>query len=154
MLTPPIPAGVALYDTAYALRQPSDNALDEIVALAAERPSPLTGINIHQFHGAATRVAPEATAFALREPHYAVVNAGAWLEGTGAAETAWAIQAHERMLPFASRGLYVNFMGDEGDEAVRDAYRANYERLVAIKLRYDPQNVFHRNQNIRPAKGM
>jgi FAD/FMN-containing dehydrogenase len=150
MFTPPIPAGVALYDTAYTLRQPSDAALDEIVALAAERPSPLTGINIHQFHGAATRIAPDATAFALREPHYAVVNAGAWLEGTGAAETSWAAQAHARMERFASRGLYVNFLGDEGEDAVRDAYRANYARLAEIKRRYDPENMFHRNQNIRP----
>ena len=84
MLTPPIPPGATYYDTAYTLKQPSDAALDDLFATAQERPSPLTFVNVHQFHGAATRVAPDATALALREPHFAIVNIGMWLEGTGA----------------------------------------------------------------------
>jgi FAD/FMN-containing dehydrogenase len=54
------------------------------------------------------------------------------------------------MAPYASDGVYVNFLGDEGETAVRAAYGDNYSRLAAIKTRYDPNNVFHRNQNIRP----
>lgn len=150
MLTPPLQPGLTFYDTAYTLRQPSDAALDEMIALANEQPTPFALINMHQIHGAATRVAPDATAFALREPHYAVLNGAMWMQGTGATETAWAREAHTRMQPHASKGLYVNFLGDEGEGAVRDAYRANYNRLVAIKTRYDRDNVFHRNQNIRP----
>ena len=150
MLTPPIPPGAYWHDTAYALRQPSDAALDELVACALDQPSPFTFVDCHQFHGAATRVAADATAFALREPHYAVINIGMWLEGTGMAETRWTQRAHARMQPFASRGLYTNFLGDEGEETIRDAYRANYNRLAVIKHHYDPDNVFHRNQNIRP----
>jgi FAD/FMN-containing dehydrogenase len=105
---------------------------------------------IHQIHGAATRIAPDATAFALREPHYAVANIGMWLEGSGEAESIWAWQAKTRMAPYAGRGLYVNFLGNEGEGAVRDAYRDNYDRLATIKASYDPSNIFRANQNILP----
>jgi hypothetical protein len=150
MLTPPLPPAAAWHDTAYTLRQPSDAALDDLAATAFERPSPLTVVNIHQFHGAATRVAPDATALALREQHYAIANIGMWLEGTGEAETTWALNAEARMARHASPGVYVNFLGNQGEGAVRDAYRANYDRLAAIKARYDPENIFRRNQNITP----
>jgi hypothetical protein len=151
MLTPPIPPGAMFHDTAYTLRQPSDTALDDLFATALERPSPLTFINVHQFHGAAARVAPDATALALREEHLSVVNIGMWLEGTGAAETTWTKNAKARMTAHASSGLYVNFLGDEGQDAIRASYRNNYDRLTAIKAAYDPDNIFHRNQNIKPA---
>jgi FAD/FMN-containing dehydrogenase len=151
MLTPPIPPGAAYSDTAYTLKQPSDAALDDLFATAQERPSPLTFINVHQFHGAATRVAPDATALALREPHFSIVNIGMWLAGDGAAETTWTRNAKARMTPHASSGLYVNFLGDDGEGAIRASYRSNYDRLAAIKAAYDPDNIFHRNQNIKPA---
>ena len=151
MLTPPLPPGVAWHDTAYTLERPSDRALDELVSVALDRPTPLTQIVIHQFHGAAARVAPDATAFALRKEHYAVANIGMWMGGTGEAETLWTWHARARMAPYASGGVYVNFLGDEGERAVRDSYQANYARLAAIKAAYDPDNVFRRNQNIRPA---
>jgi len=138
---------------AYTLKQPSDAALDDLFATAQERPSALTFINVHQFHGAATRVAPDATALALREPHFAIVNIGMWLERTGEAETTWTANAKARMAQHASSGLYVNFLGDEGEGAIRASYRNNYDRLAAIKAAYDPDNIFHRSQNIKPASG-
>ena len=70
--------------------------------------------------------------------------------GTGEAETAWTWRARARMAPHASRGVYVNFLGDDGEGAVRETYRANYERLAAVKASYDPDNIFRRNQNIKP----
>lgn len=152
MLSPQLPPNVAFMDRAYTLRQPADAALDTIAELAAERPSPFCLINIHQVHGAATRVPPDATAFALREPHYSVLNAGGWLGGSGEAEVAWVQRAQQRMQPFASSGLYVNFLGDEGEEAIRAAYRGNYARLAAVKHAYDPDNLFRRNQNIEPQR--
>lgn len=152
MLTPPEIPGMSSHDTAYTLRAPvSEAAIAAQVECALERGSPFSLINIHQFHGAATRVAADATAFALREPHYSVLNIGAYCEGDGAPEAAWAAAALARMAPFASPGVYVNFLGDEGDDALRAAYRANYARLAALKAEYDPQNIFCRNQNIRPA---
>jgi len=151
MLTPPIPPGAMYHDTAYTLKQPSDAALDDLLATAQERPSPLTFVNVHQFHGVAARVAPDTTALALREPHFAIVNIGMWLEGTGQAETTWTANAKARMARHASTGLYVNFLGEEGEDAVRASYRSNYDRLAVIKAVYDPDNIFHRNQNIKPA---
>jgi FAD/FMN-containing dehydrogenase len=150
MLTPPIPPGAAWHDTAYALHNPSDAALDALIACADRRPAPLPVVNIHQIHGVATRVASDATAFALREPHYSVTNIGMWLDGDGKAEITWAEQSKAAMASHASKSLYVNFLGDEGDAAIRAAYRGNYERLARIKAQYDPTNLFHRNQNIRP----
>lgn len=151
LLDPAAPDGRNYHDTAYSLKQPGDDALDALIACAQAVTSPFTAIVIHHVHGAATRVPAQETAFALRETHYAIVNAAGWEEGDGAAHIAWAKESLARMQPFASRGLYVNFMGYEGEAAVRDAYRANYERLVALKNKYDPTNFFRFNQNIKPA---
>ncbi len=151
MLTPPLPPGASTYDTAYSLRQPSDTALDQIVASAGERPTPISLINIHQIRGAATRIAPDATAFALREPHLAVVNSGMWLEGDGAESMAWSRDAQAQIQRYASAGVYANFLGDADERGVRESYRANYARLAALKAEHDPENIFRRNQNIAPA---
>jgi FAD/FMN-containing dehydrogenase len=76
MLTPPMSPGTASYDSASTLRQPSDAALDELLTCVLARPSPLSMISVHQVHGVASRVPPTATAFALREPHYAMLTSG------------------------------------------------------------------------------
>lgn len=150
MLDPTAPAGRHYADTAYALKQPSDAALAAIIASAETRTSPFTAIVIHHINGAGTRLASDATAFALREPHYAIVNAAAWEAGPAEPHTQWAAAALARMEPFINLGLYVNFMGEGEEAAIRAAYRANYERLVALKQKYDPTNFFRRNQNIKP----
>lgn len=149
-LDPTAPDGRHYADTAYSLKQASDEAIEAMIACAEQKSSPFSVIVIHHVNGAATRVAPEATAFALREPHYAVVNAAAWESGPAEPHRAWAQESLARMQPFASQGLYVNFMGYEGETAVRESYRANYERLVALKRKYDPTNFFRMNQNIKP----
>jgi FAD/FMN-containing dehydrogenase len=149
MLTPPMLHGGAWYRTTDTLRQPTDPALAELLATAQERP-PTSMVSMHHVHGAATRVPPNATAFALREPHYVVSNIGVWLHGNGDAETTWAQQAKVRMAAHASRGVNANFGGDEGEGAVCEAYRGNYHRLAAIKATYDPENLFRHNQNIKP----
>ena len=65
--------------------------------------------------------------------------------------TKWARDYWEDLHPYSARGAYVNFMMEEGDERIRAAYRDNYERLVEIKNKYDPQNFFRVNQKIRPS---
>jgi FAD/FMN-containing dehydrogenase len=92
-----------------------------------------------------------AAPLALREEHFSIVNIGMWLEGTGLAETTWTANAKARMAAHAGSGLYVNFLGNDGDQAIRASYRSNYDRLAAIKAAYDPDNIFDRNQNIKPA---
>ncbi|MBW7881743.1 MAG: FAD-binding oxidoreductase [Caldilineaceae bacterium] len=151
MLDPVAPDGRNYYDTAYTLRQPVDAAFDALLECAAARTSPFSSIVLHPFQGAATRVAPDATAFALREPHFAIVHAAGWEAGSGEEHIAWADTSLARMAPYASHGLYVNFMGHEEEDEVRAAYRANYARLAAIKAKYDPENVLQLNQNIKPA---
>lgn len=138
MLTPPLPPGARWSETAYTLTQPSDAALDDLVSTALDRPSPLPVVNIHQIHGAAARVASDATAFALREAHYAVVNIGMWVDGSGEAETTWTWRAKARMAPHAS---------EEGQGAIRP----NDARLARVKAEYDPENIFRSNQNLRPS---
>jgi FAD/FMN-containing dehydrogenase len=153
MATPVLPPNWKSFDTAYSLTQPTDAALDELLAISQKR-SLTDGMAIHLVQGAATRVAPNATAFALREAHLSVANVGMWLEGEGEANIAWAREACERMQPYASKGVYVNFHGDdESEDELQAAYRANYQRLAEIKARYDRYNIFHLNRNIRPLSG-
>jgi len=113
--------------------------------------SPMSSILFFPIHGAATRIAPDATAY----PHRQGINMGIyalWQEaGTNDANVAWVREAWKATQPYA-RGVYVNELGaDDGEDRVRQAYGANYERLTEIKARYDPQNLFQLNANIRPA---
>ena len=65
--------------------------------------------------------------------------------------TDWARSYYDALHPFGAGGGYLNFMMEEGEERIRATYRRNYDRLAAIKARYDPGNFFHVNQNIRPS---
>lgn len=151
LLDPPAPVGFNYYDTASTLRAPSDAALATIITAARQFTRPFGAIAIHQMRGAAARVAPDATAFALREPHFIVLNTAMWAEGSGDSERAWADATLAAMAPFASAGLNVNFMSHGDEAAVRASYRDNYARLAALKQHYDPENVLCLNQNIIPA---
>lgn len=99
------------------------------------------------------RVTSDAIAFALREPHFAVNSISMGLEGDGAPETAGARQAQAQMAPHASPDLLVNCRGALVAATVQASYRGNDARLAALKARYDPENLFRRNQNIAPATG-
>ncbi|HMR65206.1 MAG TPA: FAD-binding oxidoreductase [Anaerolineae bacterium] len=150
MLDPVAPDGRNYYEPAYSVKQFSDEAIDTLVSWAGQTTSPFTSIIIHHIHGAATRVAADATAFALREPHYAVIHVAAWETGPAEPHLAWGRESVAAMQPFASPGLYSNFISAAGDTSLRDSYRANYDRLVALKNKYDPINFFRFNQNIKP----
>jgi FAD/FMN-containing dehydrogenase len=96
------------------------------------------------------RVDPAATAFALRHDHYILEMIAQWTQGEAQPHLEW-VQRFERAIkPFAEEGVYVNFLTDEGEARIRASYGPNYERLVQIKNRYDPDNFFHVNQNIKP----
>jgi FAD/FMN-containing dehydrogenase len=152
MLTPPVQFGTPIAENAYTLESPSDEALEAIVACAARFSSPIASIVLHQYRGAPTKVAPDATAFALRQPHYAVANIGQYPGGPAEPHQAWARESLETMRPYASPGLYSNFMGQGGEAEVRASFRANYERLARVKAEYDSANLFRLNQNIAPEK--
>jgi FAD/FMN-containing dehydrogenase len=107
------------------------------------------------FHlkGAVSRVAEDATAFGNRHATHAITLDGAWRPGedSGEGETAWAKKFFAALGRFRA-GVYVNFLGaDETPDRVREAYGDTvFNRLVDVKTKYDPDNVFHHNQNIRP----
>jgi FAD/FMN-containing dehydrogenase len=112
----------------------------------------MSGVGLQQMHGAASRVGQTETAFAHRYQQYDMQILAVW---TNPAETEknvdWARGFWQAMQPFVERGVYVNNLSDEeGEDRVRDAYGPNYERLVALKNKFDPTNLFHMNQNIRP----
>jgi FAD/FMN-containing dehydrogenase len=137
-------------ETASTLKHLSDEAIETLVDSGAARTSPSSLILIQHVHGEALRVSPTATAFALREESYVISLLAAWDGGEAQRHIAWARACWRALSPFASSGVYVNFLGDEREERVRAAYGVNYERLVALKNRYDPTNFFALNQNIRP----
>ena len=101
-------------------------------------------------HGAAARVGASETAFAFRGEHVEFLHSAAWDHGAGDQHVQWARQSWQALQPYVSQRAYVNFLPDEGTARVREAYGPNYERLVALKTKYDPDNVFHLNQNIKP----
>jgi FAD/FMN-containing dehydrogenase len=106
---------------------------------------------IDQFGGAVARVPNDATAFRHRDAGYDLIIAAIWDQpDQQEAHIDWARRFWAAMQPHSTGDVYVNYLSDEGDDRVRAAYGPHYQRLVELKRRYDPDNVFHHNQNIRP----
>lgn len=128
-----------------------EDALDVMLQYAAELPSPDTGIGMQQVHGAAARVSPDATAFRHRRPQNELLILSQWSDPSETEQNvSWTRNFFQSMQPFAAGGVYVNDLGEEGQDRVRAAYGENYDRLAAIKASYDPTNLFRSNQNILP----
>jgi FAD/FMN-containing dehydrogenase len=144
------PAGNHYYIKTCTLKELSDEVIGTIAEYGAARTSPWSVVLIEHLHGAASRVAATETAFAQREESYIVGIFASWTEGEASTHTAWAGSFWRALQPLAT-GAYVNYLGQEGEERVRAAYGGNYQRLVALKNRYDPSNFFHLNQNIKPS---
>jgi len=156
MLDPFYPPGLLNYWKSSFLTGLGDDAIDTMLAYCADRPTPLCHMAIEHMGGAVSRVGAEESAFAQRDQPYNFLCLGVSTDPAEAeACVRWARRFWEAMQPFASAGVYVNYLGaeaDEGAERVRAAYgAAKYERLSALKAAYDPSNLFRLNQNIRPA---
>jgi FAD/FMN-containing dehydrogenase len=156
-----LPPGRQHYWKSNFLADLSDQAIDVMLHFAAERPSPAhvhggegnsrAGIALQHMHGAAARVDPAATAFPHRRDHHDFLILSQWTDPADAdRHIVWTRDFFAAMRPFTERAVYVNGLGTEGEDRVREAYGSNYERLAAIKARYDPSNLFRSNQNIRP----
>jgi FAD/FMN-containing dehydrogenase len=114
-------------------------------------PSPECEVFIAHVGGAMARVAANATAWPNRDAHFIMNVHTRWRDKVqDRACVAWARQLFEATAPFASGSVYVNFMPDDETDRVENAYGMNYRRLAEIKGRYDPDNLFRMNQNIRP----
>jgi FAD/FMN-containing dehydrogenase len=96
-------------------------------------------------------VGPNETAFAYRDATYGMVLLAGWSDPVNdAARIRWLRDYNQALAPYSEPGGYINFMQDDDFGRIRDNYRQNYERLVQVKRRYDPTNLFHINQNIAP----
>ena len=134
------------------LRELSDAAIDVLVDSFERVPSTMTGIFLDHVHGAAARVDPRATAFPHRQDAFSVLVLAQWPDPADTeANIAWARETFESLRPHLSERRYTNFLSADDTGSVRQAYGENYERLVAVKRRYDPDNVFHLNHNLDPA---
>jgi Berberine and berberine like len=133
----------------------SDEAIEVIAGRARNRPAPLTLVNTFHMGGAIAAVDPEATAFSERSAPFMVSIDGMWDDPADDAGTiAWVRSAWEAIKEFGNGGVYLNFTGlaDEAHGAgVETAFGRNLERLAQIKATYDPDNLFHINNNIEPA---
>ena len=154
MLDEGFPAGLQVYWRSNFLAGIPDEALDELIRQFSRVTSPLSALMLEPLGGAVARVGSAETAFNHRDAAYNLAVIGRWQPPEEAkTHIAWTRAAHEAMERFATGGVYVNYLGEEGQDRVRAAYgEAKYTRLVALKDKYDPGNFFRCNQNIQPTR--
>jgi FAD/FMN-containing dehydrogenase len=146
------PAGALNYWKSAFFTDLSDAAARVLVESFEQCPSSMTACVIEAMGGAASRVAPSAMAYAHREPGFNLLLLSQW---TDPADTepniAWTRETFEALQPHMADRRYVNYLAADDGGHTRDAYGANYDRLVELKRQYDPDNVFRLNQNIDPS---
>jgi len=150
---PLYPAGLQWYWRADFFNEISDAAIDMHVKYGAQLPTGHSTMHLYPIDGAASRVPADATAFAYRDGGYNGIIVGVDPDPANARLiTRWAKEYWEELHPTSAGGAYVNFLMEEGQDRVKASYRGNYDRLAQVKRRYDPDNTFHINQNIQPAR--
>jgi FAD/FMN-containing dehydrogenase len=146
-----VPPGRWHYWKSNFVRNVRDDAIEMLVEYATTKPSPTSIVNLQQLHGAASRVSPTAMAFAHRYEQYNFELVSNWADPIDSENNIkWTRAFWEAMQPFVERSVSLNHLGEEGEEQVRAAYGANYQRLVELKNKYDPTNFFCLNHNIKP----
>ncbi|CAN5688451.1 FAD-binding oxidoreductase [soil metagenome] len=129
----------------------SDRLIETVIEYAGRVPSPHTAIVFGDFHGAYSRVDNTETAYSHRHLQHGVIILSAWTDpADNERNISWTRDFFRELEPELGDGVYVNDLGEEGGDRVRSAYGENYERLIALKTRYDPTNLFRLNQNIAP----
>lgn len=148
------PRGALNYWKSSFLATLADGAIDTMIERFAAAPSPMSGLLLEHFHGAATRVGPTDTAFPHRAIAHNFLAVAQWLEASATqANVAWARDTYAALAPHFASGRYANYLNAEEvtqSGAVSDAFGPNWKRLREVKERIDPDNVFHLNQNIKP----
>ena len=148
LLTP----GMRNYWKSHNFTEISAGLVDAVIESAGSVPTPHSEVFIAALGGATTRPAPDSMAYSHRDTIYVMNVHGRWeTAAEDAAGIAWARGAFDGAAPFATGGVYVNFMPDDEDDRVHAAYGINQARLAEIKTKYDPTNFFRLNQNIKPA---
>ncbi|MDI5983404.1 FAD-binding oxidoreductase [Halomonas sp. M4R5S39] len=148
-----LPAGLHHYWKGCFTRELTDEAIDVHLDFGARMPCLQSATLLFPVDGACQRVAPDATAFAYRDATFATVLGPSWPDPADSEHNiAWGRAYYQALRPYSEEGGYVNFMSADDADRVRADYRQNYDRLVEIKTRYDPSNLFRLNQNIAPAR--
>jgi FAD/FMN-containing dehydrogenase len=131
----------------------SDEAADVHARFGADAPTMLSTMHLYPVDGAAHRIGPDETAWSYRDAGWSGVIAGIDPDPANAASIKqWSVDYWKALHPHSMGGSYVNFMGEEeAQDRVRATYRGHYDRLAQVKQQYDPDNLFHTNQNIKPA---
>lgn len=151
LLDDAFPRGARNYWKSAFLTELSDDAIATMVERFATTRSIMNSIGLENFHGKATRVDATATAFPHRKPGMNLAVFGQWLEPADDEENiAWTTDTFSSLTPNLANASYVNYLDDDDSARVSSAYGPNWPRLLEIKRRYDPDNLFHFNQNIDP----
>lgn len=147
-----VPHGLRYYWKSHYMPSLSDAAIETLVAHAWGMKSPNSYSLLFQLGGAISKVKEDDSAFSGRAARHAITLDGVWSDPEGPDDdTAWVRDFFASLQPFSTGGVYVNFLGDEGQDRVKASYGADkYDRLVALKNKYDPTNFFRLNQNIEP----
>lgn len=159
----PMPAMQSLLDGAFPegnhnywkstfVKELGDPVIDMLVDHANQAPSPLSAVVIELYAGGSGRVDPSKTAFAHRKAEYDIGMMAQWADPADRdRNVAWARGLYDALRPHASGAFLLNFLDQGEDAAIRAAFGPNYDRLAQLKRKYDPNNLFRQNQNIRPA---
>ena len=144
------PTGLQWYWRADFVNELSDKAIDEHIRFGNNMPTWQSGMHLYPINGAASKIGKNDTAWNYRDATWAMVIIGVDSDPANKEIISWSKEYWKAVHPYAAGGAYVNFMMDEGEDRVRATYGDNYDRLVSIKNKYDPDNLFRVNQNIKP----
>jgi FAD/FMN-containing dehydrogenase len=151
MFDPLLPPGHQWYWRADFVNKISDEAIDKHIEFAKKLPTMQSTMHMYPINGAASRVGIKDTAWNFRDSNWAMVIVGVDPDPANKEKiTDWTKKYWEALHPYSAGAAYVNFMMDEGEQRIKATYGENYERLVKIKNKYDPDNLFRVNQNIKP----
>jgi FAD/FMN-containing dehydrogenase len=146
-----VPPGLQHYWKANFVRELSDDVIAAHLEHGPRVPAVNSTVHIYPVNGACQRAAPDATAFAYRDANFAPVIAGMWPDpADNEANIRWVKDYYAATAPVSEEGGYINFMAGDDQDRIRVNYRGNYDRLVEVKRAWDPDNLFHHNQNIKP----
>src|SRR6476646_5955991 len=146
-----VPPGLQHYWKANFVTELTDDVIDAHMQHGPNVPVVNSTVHIYPINGAVHRVGATDTAFAHREANFATVIAGMWPDpAANEANTKWVKDYYAATAPLSESGGYINFMAGDDQSRIKENYGVNYERLVQVKRTWDPDNLFHLNQNIAP----
>jgi len=151
LFDPLLPPGLQHYWKANFAKELPDTAIKAHAEFGPRVPAVNTAVHLYPINGACHEVASDQTAFAYRDANFANVIAGMWPDPSqNTANIKWVKDYYDATAPLSESGGYINFMAGDDQGRIKDNYKGNYKRLVDVKRKYDPDNVFHVNQNIKP----